>query len=178
MLGLFVLSASCRRCEVILLVQERKERRPVTENRKARHDYFILQTYEAGLALVGTEVKSLREGKANLRDSFARVENGEVILYNMHISPYQRGGYVNHEPKRPRKLLLHKSEIARLAGAVQQKGLTLVPLSVYFNERGVAKVALALAQGKKAYDKRDDLARREAQREMERALKGRSLGAI
>ncbi|MDK2882265.1 MAG: SsrA-binding protein [Bacillota bacterium] len=150
----------------------------VTENRKARHDYFILQTYEAGLALVGTEVKSLREGKANLTDSFARVENGEVILYNMHISPYQKGGYVNHEPKRPRRLLLHKEEIARLAGAVQQKGLTLIPLSVYFTEKGWAKVALALARGKKLYDKRADLAKREAAREIERAVKGRSTGAI
>lgn len=150
----------------------------VTENRKARHDYFILQTYEAGLALVGTEVKSLREGRANLTDSFARVENGEVILYNMHISPYQKGGYVNHEPKRPRRLLLHKREIARLAGAVQQKGLTLIPLSVYFTERGWAKVALALARGKKLYDKRADLAKREAAREIERAVKERSMGAI
>ncbi|MDI3522994.1 MAG: SsrA-binding protein [Bacillota bacterium] len=157
---------------------EKKGQRIVTENRKARHDYFVLQTYEAGLALVGTEVKSLREGKANLRDSYARVENGEIILYNMHISPYQKGGYVNHEPKRPRRLLLHKDEIGRLAGAVQQKGLTLVPLSVYFNERGLAKVALALAQGKKVYDKRDDLAKREAAREIERAFKERSLGAI
>ncbi|MDK2784840.1 MAG: SsrA-binding protein [Bacillota bacterium] len=150
----------------------------VTENRKARHDYFILETYEAGLALVGTEVKSLREGRANLTDSFARVENGEVILYNMHISPYQKGGYVNHEPKRPRRLLLHKGEIARLAGAVQQKGLTLIPLSVYFTERGWAKVALALARGKKLYDKRADLAKREAAREIERAVKERSMGAI
>ena len=157
---------------------EKKGQRIVTENRKARHDYFVLQTYEAGLALVGTEVKSLREGKANLRDSYARVENGEIILYNMHISPYQKGGYVNHEPKRPRRLLLHKGEIGRLAGAVQQKGLTLVPLSVYFNERGLAKVTLALAQGKKVYDKRDDLAKREAAREIERAFKERSLGAI
>lgn len=153
-------------------------RRVVTENRKARHDYFILETYEAGLALVGTEVKSLREGRANLTDSFARVENGEVILYNMHISPYQKGGYVNHEPKRPRRLLLHKGEIARLAGAVQQKGLTLIPLSVYFTERGWAKVALALARGKKLYDKRADLAKREAAREIERAVKERSMGAI
>ena len=152
--------------------------RIVADNRKARHDYYILETCEAGLALVGTEVKSLREGKANLRDSFARVENGDIVLYNMHISPYQKGGYVNHDPKRPRRLLLHKSEIQKLTSKVQEKGLTLVPLKVYFNERGLAKVALALARGKKSYDKRDDLARREAKREIERAVKERSLGAI
>ncbi|MGI6604701.1 MAG: SsrA-binding protein SmpB [Firmicutes bacterium] len=162
------------------MAKEKKgpSRRLVTENRKARHDYHILETYEAGLALIGTEVKSLREGKANLQDSFARVENGEVILYNMHISPYQKGGYVNHEPKRPRKLLLHKREITRLEQSVRQKGLTMVPLSVYFNDRGLAKVSLALAQGKKLYDKREDVARREAQRDVERAFKERSLGAI
>jgi SsrA-binding protein len=160
------------------MAKQKSSERIVTENRKARHDYFILETYEAGLSLVGTEVKSLREGKANLRDSFARVENGSVILYNMHISPYQKGGYVNHDPRRPRRLLLHKSEIQKLAGKVQEKGLTLVPLRVYFNERGLAKVALAVARGKKSYDKRDDLARREAKREIERAVKERFLGAI
>ncbi|MGI6129665.1 MAG: SsrA-binding protein SmpB [bacterium] len=152
--------------------------RIVTDNRKARHDYFILETYEAGIALVGTEVKSLREGKANLRDSHARVENGSVFLYNMHISPYQKGGYVNHDPRRRRQLLLRKSEIQKLIGKVQEKGLTLIPLKVYFNERGLAKVALALAKGKKSYDKRSDIAARDAKREIERAFKERSLGAI
>ncbi|HHT71129.1 MAG: SsrA-binding protein SmpB [bacterium] len=150
----------------------------VTTNRKARYDYFILETYEAGLALVGTEVKSLRAGRASLRDSYARAENGELILYNMHISPYQQGGYVNHEPRRPRKLLLRKNEIRKLAAMIQEKGLTLVPLKVYFNERGWAKVELALARGKKSYDKRDDLAARDAKREIERAFKEHSLGAI
>jgi SsrA-binding protein len=157
---------------------KKSKERIVTDNRKARHDYFILETYEAGIALVGTEVKSLREGKANLRDSHARVENGNVFLYNMHISPYQKGGYVNHDPRRPRQLLLHKNEIQKLVGKVQEKGLTLIPLKVYFNERGLAKVALALARGKKSYDKRSDIAARDAKREIERAFKERSLGAI
>lgn len=143
----------------------------VTDNRKARHDYFIEETYEAGLALTGTEVKSLRAGKANLQDSFARVENGEVLLYNMHISPYEKGNRFNHDPKRVRKLLLHKSEIRRLIGKTQEKGLTLVPLKVYFNPRGLAKLELALARGKKLYDKREAMAERDARREVEKALR-------
>jgi SsrA-binding protein len=143
----------------------------VTDNRKARHDYFIEETYEAGLALTGTEVKSLRAGKANLQDSFARVENGEVLLYNMHISPYEKGNRFNHDPKRVRKLLLHKSEIRRLIGKTQEKGLTLVPLKVYFNPRGLAKLELALARGKKLYDKREAMAERDAKREMEKAMR-------
>jgi SsrA-binding protein len=146
----------------------------VTENRKARHDYFIEETYEAGLALTGTEVKSLRAGKANLQDSFARVENNEVFLYNMHISPYDQGNRFNHEPKRTRKLLLHKSEIRRLIGKTREKGLTLVPLKVYFNQRGIAKLELALAKGKKLYDKRDDIASKDANREIARALRERN----
>ncbi|HHV08323.1 MAG TPA: SsrA-binding protein SmpB [Firmicutes bacterium] len=160
------------------MAKAKNKERIVASNRKARYDYFIMETYEAGLVLVGTEVKSLRESKASLRDSFARVENGEMFLYNMHISLYQKGGYVNHDPRRPRKLLLHKKEIQKLAAQVQEKGLTLVPLKVYFNEQGLAKVELALARGKKFYDKRDDLARRDAKREIERAFKERSLGAI
>lgn len=143
----------------------------VTENRKARHDYFIEETYEAGIALTGTEVKSLRLGRANLQDSFARVENGEVFLYNMHISPYDQGNRFNHDPKRVRKLLMHKSEIRRLIGKTQEKGLTLVPLKVYFNPRGLAKLELALARGKKLYDKRDAMAERDAKREMAKALR-------
>ncbi|HKM38726.1 MAG TPA: SsrA-binding protein SmpB [bacterium] len=150
----------------------------VCSNRKARHDYLILETYEAGLVLVGTEVKSLRAGRASLRDSYAQAKNGELILYNMHISPYQQGGYVNHDPRRPRKLLLQKSEIRRLVTTSQEKGLTLVPLKLYFNERGWAKVELALARGKRQYDKRADMAERDAKREMERAFKEHSLGAI
>jgi len=143
----------------------------VVDNRKARHDFFIEETYEAGLSLTGTEVKSLRAGKGNLQDSFARVENGEVLLYNMHISPYEQGNRFNHEPKRTRRLLLNKSEIRRLIGKTQEKGLTLIPLKVYFNPRGLAKLELALARGKKLYDKRDAMAERDAKREMERAFR-------
>lgn len=148
--------------------------RAVATNRRARHDYHILESYEAGIVLTGTEVKSVRAGRLNLQDAFARVEGGEVFLYNMHISPYSHGNRWNHEPARTRKLLLHKAEIRKLIGRVQQQGLTLVPLRVYFNERGRAKVELALAQGKKKWDKRRDLAKREAQREVERAMKERS----
>ncbi|MFZ5753261.1 MAG: SsrA-binding protein SmpB [Bacillota bacterium] len=144
----------------------------VTENRKARHDYFIEETYEAGIALTGTEVKSLRAGKANLKDSYARVENGEMFLFNMHISPYEQGNRFNVDPLRARKLLLHKGEINRLFGKVMQQGLTLVPLKVYF-KRGRAKVEIALAKGKKLHDKRDAIAEKDARREMDRALRGK-----
>jgi len=145
----------------------------VTKNRKARHEYHVLETYEAGLALKGTEVKSLRSGKANLQDSFARVENGELLLYNMHISPYEQGNQFNHEPKRTRRLLMHKREIMRLFGKTREKGLALIPLQVYFKD-GLAKIELALAKGKKIYDRRDDIAARDARREIERAVKERS----
>jgi SsrA-binding protein len=145
----------------------------VTENRKARHDYHILETYEAGLALTGTEVKSLRLGRANLQDSYARVESAEMILYNMHVSPYEQGNQFNHEPKRKRKLLMHKREIIRLLGKSREKGLALVPLKVYF-KNGYAKVELALAKGKKSYDRREDLATKDAKRDMDRALKERA----
>ena len=144
----------------------------VTENRKARHEYHIIETYEAGLALTGTEVKSLRAGRANLRDSYARVENGELLLYNMHISPYEQGNRFNHEPKRTRRLLMHKYEIMRLLGKTREKGLALVPLKVYF-KNGLAKVELALARGKKIHDRREDIAMRDARREIERAVKER-----
>lgn len=144
----------------------------ITENRKARHDFHIEETYEAGIALAGTEVKSLRAGKANLKDSFARVDKGEVFLYNAHISPYEQGNRFNHEPLRTRKLLMHKHEIRKLIGKVQEKGLTLVPLKMYF-KNGKAKVLLALAKGKKLYDKRDDMAARDAKREMEKAFRER-----
>ncbi|NLO76415.1 MAG: SsrA-binding protein SmpB [Clostridia bacterium] len=144
----------------------------VTDNRKARHDYFIEETYEAGIALTGTEVKSLRAGRANLKDSYAQVVNGEMFLFNMHISPYEQGNRFNVDPVRPRKLLLHRSEINRLFGKVTQQGLTLVPLKVYFH-KGRAKVELALARGKKIYDKRSAMAERDAKREMERALRGK-----
>ncbi|MFY9428406.1 MAG: SsrA-binding protein SmpB [bacterium] len=152
---------------------DRTKEGAVINNRKARHEYNIIDTMEAGIALQGSEVKSLRQGMANLRDSYARVDKGEVILYNMHISPYDKASHFNHEPKRPRKLLLHKREINRLMGAVREKGFTLVPLKVYFNRRGLAKVELALARGKQKYDKREAIARRDAQREMARAVKER-----
>ncbi|MDU2063596.1 MAG: SsrA-binding protein SmpB [Sporomusaceae bacterium] len=144
----------------------------VAENRKARHDYFIHESYEAGIALTGTEVKSLRAGKANLKDGFARIENAEVMLHNVHISPFEQGNRYNHEPLRTRKLLLHKREIMKLIGQTQTKGYTLVPLKIYF-ARGKAKLQLGLASGKKNYDKRQDLAAREAKRDVDRALKDR-----
>lgn len=142
------------------------------ENRKARHDYFIHEALEAGIALTGTEVKSLRAGKANLKDSYASVKNGEVFLENMHISPYEQGSFSNHDPLRKRKLLLHKKEIMKLLGQTKEKGFTLVPLKIYF-KRGRAKVELALASGKHNYDKRRTLADKAAKRDIERALKER-----
>ena len=146
----------------------------VADNRKARHDYFIEETYEAGIALTGTEVKSLRAGRANLRDSYARVEEGELFLHNVHISPYEQGNRFNHDPLRPRKLLMHKKEIIRIFSKMREKGLTLVPMKIYFNDHGKAKVEVALARGKKNYDKRQDIADRDAQRDIERSLKDRA----
>jgi SsrA-binding protein len=143
-------------------------RKTIVSNRKARHDYSILDTYEAGLVLVGTEVKSLRLGRASLVDAFATVDNGEVWLRNLHIPEYTEGTWTNHTPRRTRKLLLHKGEILRLIGKTKEGGLSLVPLSMYFKD-GKVKVELALAKGKKSYDKRQDLAKRDAQREIERA---------
>lgn len=140
----------------------------VAKNRRARHDYHILDVWEAGLVLTGTEVKSLRNGKANIGDAYGIIKNGELWLLNLHISAYEQGGYANHEPARTRKLLLHRKEIRRLIGAVEREGLTLVPLEIYF-KNGVAKVALALGKGKKAHDKRDTMKEREAEREMARA---------
>jgi SsrA-binding protein len=149
---------------------------PVAENRKARHDYFIEETIEAGIALVGSEIKSVRAGRVNLRESYVRIERGEAWLLNAHISAWpQSGTYFNHEPTRPRKLLLHRNEIERLRGKVEQKGLTLVPLKLYF-VRGRAKVEVAVARGKKLYDKRETLAERDSQREIERAVRGRERG--
>ena len=139
----------------------------VTTNRKARHDFTILDTYEAGLVLSGTEVKSLRQGKANLTDGYAMLKNGEMWLFGMHISPYEQGSYSNVDPVRNRKLLFHKSEIRKLASKMQQKGLTLVPLKVYF-KNNVAKVLIAVAQGKKSYDKRQAIAERETKRDLRR----------
>lgn len=144
----------------------------VAENRKARHDYHIHETYEAGIALTGTEVKSLRSGKANLKDSYAHVENGEMMISQMHISPYEQGNIFNHDPMRKRKLLMHKKEIMKLFGKTREKGYSLVPLKLYFT-RGKAKLQIALASGKKNYDKRQDIAARDAKRDMERAMRDR-----
>ena len=144
--------------------------RDVAVNRRAFHDYFIEDQLEAGLALSGTEVKSLRDGRANIRDGFVRIDGGEAWLENVHISPYEQGGYTNHEPLRPRKLLLHGDEIARLTGQVRQKGYTLIPLRIYFAGNW-AKVQVGLGRGKKQYDKRQSLAEADARRQMERALR-------
>ena len=148
------------------------EHQSIAKNRRARHDYSILDTYEAGLVLTGSEVKSLRDGKANLSDAYGIVRNGEIFLLNLHISPYERASYNNHEPTRTRKLLLHKREIRRLIGAVERQGLTLVPLELYF-KRGVAKVAMALGKGKKQHDKRDAEKQRDADREIARVVRTR-----
>jgi SsrA-binding protein len=144
----------------------------IADNRKAFHDYHILETFEAGIALLGTEVKGIREGRANLRDSFARVEQGEVWLYNVHINPYSNRGYVDHDPRRRRRLLLHRQEIRKLIGKTVEKGLTLVPTRMYF-KKGRVKVALALARGKQAHDKRETVRRRELERETRAAVKER-----
>ena len=144
----------------------------IAENRKAFHDYHLLETFEAGIALLGTEVKAIREGRVNLRDSYARLENGEVFLFNVNISPYSHRGYADHEPLRRRKLLLHKSEIRKLIGKTVEKGMTLVPTRLYF-KNGRVKVAISLAKGKKEYDKRETVKRREADRETRAAIKSR-----
>jgi SsrA-binding protein len=144
----------------------------IADNRKALHDYHVLETFEAGIALLGTEVKGIREGKANLRDAYARVDRGEVWLYNVHINPYSHRGYVDHDPRRRRKLLLHKIEIRKLIGKTVEKGLTLVPLRLYF-KRGKIKVALSLVKGKQMHDKRETIRRREVDRETRAAVKER-----
>src|ERR1051325_3969870 len=151
---------------------DKTEIKSIARNKRARFDYQILETWEAGIVLGGTEVKSLREGKANISDAYGIVKDGEVYLLNLHISQYERGGYTNHEPARTRKLLLHRKEIRRLIGAVERQGLTLVPLELYF-KNGVAKVALALGKGKKLHDKRDTEKSRDAEREMARVGRGR-----
>ena len=146
----------------------------IATNRKAHRDFNVLETIECGIELKGSEVKSIRAGRINLEDSFARVENNEVILYNTHISPYSQASYLNVEPTRPRRLLLHRNQIRKLIGGVAQKGFTLVPLNVYFGGRGFAKIELALCKGKRLYDKREALKRRESELEVRRALKSRS----
>lgn len=145
----------------------------VAINRKARHDYFILDSFECGIVLTGTEIKSVRAGNLNLKDSYASIENGELWLYGMHISPYDKGTYYNHEPERDRKLLLHRHEIIRLNSKVREKGLTLVPLSVYIKGGRRAKVELGLAKGRTTHDKRDMIADRDAKRDIARAVRGK-----
>ena len=142
----------------------------IANNKKAYHDYFILDTYETGISLAGTEVKSLRMGKCSIKESFVRIENGEVFIYGMHISPYEKGNIFNKDPLRPRKLLLHKREITKLLGQVSQKGYTIMPLQVYFKD-SLVKVQIGLARGKKLYDKREDIAKKDQRREAEREMK-------
>jgi SsrA-binding protein len=152
--------------------EREKAQTSIAENRKAFHDYHLLETFEAGIVLLGTEAKAIREGRVNLRDSFARVEDGEVFLYNVNISPYSHRGYADHEPLRRRKLLLHRDEIRKLIGRTVEKGMTLVPVRLYY-KNGRVKIAISLAKGKKEYDKRETIKRREADRETRAAIKAR-----
>ena len=152
--------------------EREQAQKSIAENRKAFHDFHILETFEAGVVLLGTEVKAIREGKVNLRDSFARIEDGEVWVYNIHINPYRNRGYSDHEPTRKRKLLLHGQEIRKLIGKTVEKGMTLVPVRMYF-KNGRVKVAVSLAKGKKEYDKRETIKRREVDRETRSAIKER-----
>jgi SsrA-binding protein len=152
--------------------EREKAQANIAENRKAFHDFHLLETFEAGIMLLGTEAKAIREGRVNLRDSFARVENGEVYLYNVNISPYSHRGYADHEPLRRRKLLLHRDEIRKLIGKTVEKGMTLVPVRMYF-KNGRVKVGVSLAKGKKDYDKRETIKRREIDRETRSAIKER-----
>jgi len=149
----------------------KKERKLVANNKKAYHDYFIEETYEAGIVLTGTEIKSVRQGKVSIKESYAKIQGGELILYGMNISPYEQGNRFNVDPLRERKLLLHKQEIRKLIGYTTMKGLTIVPLKMYINEEGRAKVEVGVARGKKNYDKRDDIAKRDAKRDIERRMK-------
>ena len=152
------------------MVLSKNQRKILAENRKARYEYFIEDEYEAGMVLLGTEVKSLRQGRVNLKDSYARVKNGEVFVYQMHIGPYPFAYYGNHDPLRPRKLLLHKREIKRIYGKVNEKGHALIPLRIYF-KNGKVKLTLALAKGKRKYDKREAIKRRDEKRDLDRARK-------
>lgn len=156
-----------------MIVAEKSNTKQIADNRKARHDYFVLETYEAGIELVGTEVKSIRCGGANLKDAWISIENGEAFIKQMHISPYEKGNIFNRDPMRERKLLMHKRELLKLYGQVKKEGLTLIPLSLYFKGSRV-KVSVGVCRGKKLYDKRDDAANADARRAIERALKSRS----
>lgn len=150
----------------------KQEGKLVAQNRKASHDYFIEETYEAGIVLKGTEIKSIRAGRVNLKDAYARIQNGEVFLHNMHISPYEQGNRYNHDPLRTRKILLHRKQINKLIGETKEQGYTLVPLKIYL-KNGFAKLLIGLGKGKKQYDKREDLKRKEAKRDIERAFRER-----
>jgi SsrA-binding protein len=155
-------------------VIELKQKKIIANNKKARHDYFIEEVYEAGMSLTGTEIKSIRQGRINLKESYAKVDGNELIIYGMHISPYEQGNRFNVDPLRPRKLLLHRQEIRKLIGYTTQKGLTLVPLTVYINEKGLAKMEIAVARGKKLYDKRDDIQKRDMDRKIQQEMKSRN----
>ena len=146
----------------------------VASNKKARHDYFIERIYEAGLVLTGTEIKSIRQGKVNLKESYAKVDHGEVFVYGMNISPYEQGNIYNTDPMRPKKLLMNRSEIRKIDAELSRQGLSLIPLSLYLNEKGKAKLEIALARGKKLYDKRQDIAKRDAGRNIDRMMKNRN----
>ncbi|MFD2617776.1 SsrA-binding protein SmpB [Terrilactibacillus laevilacticus] len=154
------------------MTKEKTESRVLAQNRKAGHDYFIEETYEAGIVLQGTEIKSIRKGSVSIKDAFARVENGELMLHNMHVSPYEQGNRYNHDPLRTRKLLLHKKQINKLIGQTKEAGYAIVPLKIYV-KNGFAKILIGLGKGKKNYDKRETLKRKSAQREMDRALRDR-----
>ena len=156
------------------MAKQKEKQKLIANNKKAYHDYFIEESYEAGIALHGTEVKSMRQGKCSIKESFIRIENGEVYVYGMHVSPYEKGNIFNKDPLRVKKLLLHKYEINKLSGKVAEKGLTLVPLQVYFKE-GKVKVEIGLARGKKLYDKRQDIARKDQRREAEKEFKVKNL---
>ena len=155
------------------MAKQKEAQKLIANNKKAYHDYFIDETYEAGVVLHGTEVKSMRMGKCSIKESFIRIENGEVFVYGMHVSPYEKGNIFNKDPLRVKKLLMHRAEINRLAGKAAEKGYTLVPLQVYFKE-GKVKVEIGLARGKKLYDKREDIAKKDARREIEREFKARN----
>lgn len=151
----------------------KRQKKIVANNKKARHDYFVDEVYEAGIVLTGTEIKSIRAGKVSIKESYAKVEKAEVFVYGMNISPYEQGNRFNVDPLRPRKLLLHKQEIRKLIGYTTQKGMTLVPLNMYINEDGRCKMELGVCRGKKNYDKRDDIAKKDAARKMDQAMKQR-----
>ena len=153
--------------------EQREDDKTVSRNRRARHEYFILESMEAGIVLSGTEIKSVRAGNVNLKDGFARVDNGELWLYNVHIAPYEKGTYYNKDPLRPRKLLVHKKQLLKLNMKIREKGLTLIPLGMYLKEGKRAKIELAIAKGKQQHDKRDSMAARDAEREMARSVRER-----